>query len=797
MNDVLLCEVVAWRNEPRESSGWHVVRVRTMDDLEHTVTGCNLPRPGSRCEFRGEWQTTRWGEQFHVRSIVATKPPLTGVGVERWLVDRCEGIGRAKAAAILTYFDGDPARLWASLENGPTELAHVPGLNAELAVHVHECFEAEGAAREHYATLRGWRLTQAQITRILKHWPIAEACTRLYDDPYLLAEHISGFGFKRADEIATEIGVPKHSRQRLRAGILHALGEAAQAGHVYGDLALFEGISQSFLRVPLSETVEVLKELLEAQRVIGEDGARMYLPIYERSEREAAERTLELLRLHDEMQDGARPRDYTAAARKAAAETAKRLEVKQLEAINLAADMFRPFAIITGGPGTGKTTILQYAIEELRAQGVHVVLAAPTGKAAKRMAEATQHAAQTLHRLLGFRPDRVVDCETCARAGGRFERVNIDRCAIFVDEASMVDVQLWAELMRAIQRGGNRAVVRFVGDADQLPPVGPGQPFQDHLRALADSPQADCVVRLDRMMRAAGESWVAESAPAVLAGRMPSLEPRPDFQFVRVDRADRIAPAIEDLIAGRFSAQHWNARVLEADYVPKRKAPTGVPAPVLVPQHKGLAGVAVINRVLSEHYLPHAAAMTEEDLIRIPLEDGTDLRVGARVLCTKNDYQRNVRNGDTGVIESMVMERDKRGEPRPRVLVRLDADETTALEMRNAQEAGLALPQTPLVEYGFTQAREQLCLAYAMTIHKSQGSQYPWVIVVCHSSHARMLSRRLIYTALTRASEGVVLVGNREGVERAVNNAQEQPRNTWLRQRLQAQLKATRTEPES
>jgi exodeoxyribonuclease V alpha subunit len=266
---------------------------------------------------------------------------------------------------------------------------------------------------------------------------------------------------------------------------------------------------------------------------------------------------------------------------------------------------------------------------------------------------------------------------------------------------------------------------------------------------------------------------------------VPDLSQRADFRFVDVHRADQVPVAIENLLTGGYDVGGWSADVLSADYVPKKKAPTGVPAPVLVPQHKGLAGVAVINRLLSEHYNPHAAAMSEQDLVRIPLEDGTDLRVGARVLCTKNDYARNVRNGDTGVIESMVMERDKRGEPRPKVLVRLDADETTAQLILDAQQSGGETPQTALVEYSFTQAREQLTLAYAMTIHKSQGSQYPWVVVVCHSSHARMLTRRLIYTALTRASEGVVLVGNREGIERAVSNAQEQSRNTWLRQRLQ------------
>jgi exodeoxyribonuclease V alpha subunit len=792
MNEVLLCEVVSWRDEPRESSGWHIIRVRALDNTEHTVTGCNLPRPGSRCEFHGEWQSTKWGHQFYVRSVAATKPPLTAAGVARWLEDRCEGIGPAKSAAILTYFDGDPARLWATLETEPQVLANVPGLNPELAAHVYECYEAEGAAREHYATLRGWRLTQAQIGRILKHWPIVEACARLYEDPYLLAEHISGFGFKRADEIAAEIGVPKHSRQRLRAGILHALAEAAQAGHVFGDVNLFEGISQSFLRVPMHETVDVLKELLGADRLIGEDGARIYLPIYERAERESAVHTLELLQLQDEQQSADRaPRDLTAAAVEAArAEGDKTLHPQQLAAIKLAADMARPFALITGGPGTGKTTILQYAIAELRAQGVQVVLAAPTGKAAKRMTEATGHSAQTLHRLLEFRPDYVIDCEACQRAAGRFERVSVDRCAVFIDEASMIDVQLWFELARAVRRGGNRAVVRFVGDADQLPPVGPGQPFQDHLRALAEGPHSDTVVRLEAVFRQGRGSWVAESAPLILAGKVPDLLQRPDFRFVDVTLAANVPSAIERLLLGAFDGADWSAATLGADYVPRKKAPTGVPAPVLVPQHKGLAGVAVINRLLSEHYNPHAAAMSEQELVRIALEDGTDLRVGARVLCTKNDYGRNVRNGDTGVIESMVLERDKRGEPRPRVLVRLDADETTAQQMLRAQQSGEALPQTPLIEYSFTQAREQLTLGYAMTIHKSQGSQYPWIVVVCHSSHARMLTRRLIYTALTRASEGVVLVGNREGLERAVGNAQEQPRNTWLRQRLQAGVRA-------
>lgn len=783
MSDSLTCEVVSWRDEPRESSGWHIITVRALDDTQYTVTGCNLPRPGSRCEFSGEWQQTKWGEQFHVRTVTATKPPLTAAGVARWLEDRCDGIGKVKAAAILAHFLDDPAALWASLARGPAELATVPGITAEVAEHVHEAFEADGTAREHYATLRGWRLTQAQINRILKHWPIAEACKRLYDDPYLLAEHISGFGFVRADEIATTVGVPKHSRLRLRAGILHALGEAAQQGHVFGELGLFAHISQTFLGVPLDETIAVLQELLAAKRVVGVDDSRIYLPVFERAERDCEQLAITMMRADR----GRGTLSYTMSAIDAAAQQGKSLQPQQLEAIDLAANMDRPLGFITGGPGTGKTTILRFAVEALEAQGVQVLLAAPTGKAAKRMTEATGHGAMTLHRLLAFRPEQgVFECESCQRASGRFERVALPRCAVLVDESSMVDLQLWAELMRAVARGGNQAVVRFVGDADQLPPVGPGQPFQDHLKAFDGFSN---VVRLGRVFRQGFGSWVAESAPLVLAGRMPELKQRPDFRFVDVTRADQVPVAIEAMLSGLADSDDWTAATLHADYVPETRTPTGVPAPVLVPQHKGLAGVAVINRLLSEYYNPATDdAVGEQNLIRIALEDGTDLRVGARVLCTKNDYNRGVRNGDTGVITQMIMERDKRGEPRPRVLVQLDADETTAQQRLDAQRSGdgQESPDWHVVEYSFVQAREQLTLAYAMTIHKSQGSQYPWVIVVCHSSHRRMLSRRLLYTALTRASEGVVIVGNREGIEAAIANAQETPRNTWLRQRLQS-----------
>lgn len=782
--ETLVCEVIAWRDEPRASTGWHIITVRALDDQRHTVTGCNLPRPGSRCELRGKWEHTRYGEQFWAQSVVATQPPLSAAGVARWLEDRCDGIGPVKASAILTHFADQPERLWAALDAGPDALTAIDGITPELAAHVHQVYRADGEDRQHYATLRGWRLTQAQITRVIKHWPIGEACALLHQDPYLLCEHVSGFGFKRADDVARTLGITKHDRVRLRAAVLHCLHEAAQQGHVYGDMAMFEHMSEGFLEVPLSETTGVIRELRDARRLVVDDESRVYLPALEQAERMTAEATVSALHYD-------RPSDvsYSEDAKRAAAEQGYRLHPEQLAAIDLVADMSRPLGFVTGGPGTGKTTILGHAVRALESQGVTVLLAAPTGKAAKRLAEATGRPASTLHRLLQYRPERgVMDCATCQQSGGGgYGDAVLGRVALIVDESSMIDLQLWAAVQRAINRGGNEAVVRYVGDADQLPPVGPGQPFQDHLRALGD---AGMVVRLRAVMRQGAGSWVAESAPLVLRGAQPDLAPRPDMRFVEVQRADHVPATLEALYSGEHDAPEWSASTLAADYVPVRNWPTGVCAPVLVPQHKGPAGTAVINRVLSEHFQPPLSegfgGDDASELVRIPLEDGTTLQQGARVMCLKNDYGKGVRNGDTGVIEQMVLERDRRGEPRPKVMVRLDADETTAREIMAARAAGDEVPDTPLVTYDWRDAREQLCLSYAMSIHKSQGSQYPWIIVVCHSTHTRMLTRRLLYTAITRASEGVVIVGNREGFMRAVQNAHETPRNTWLCQRLTA-----------
>lgn len=371
------------------------------------------------------------------------------------------------------------------------------------------------------------------------------------------------------------------------------------------------------------------------------------------------------------------------------------------------------FGVVTGGPGTGKTTSLRAALDRLDAAGVTYALAAPTGKAARRMSEATGRAAGTVHRLLEYWP---------GRGFMRNERAPLDVDLVVVDEASMLDVELARALLDAV-REQTRCIL--VGDANQLPSVGPGRVFGD----LIDS-RCVPVARLTTLHRAAQERWVASQAPVILAGKVPDLREREDFVFV--EREDR-AEAFESVVD--FAVQVEGAQVL-------------------VPQNVGPAGADLLNAAIREQVNPWRGG----DQV---FEIGGRSRCwrGDRVIQTRNDYAREVMNGEVGEVE---------GAAGDELAVRFDRTETD---------------EGRLVLYDREAAR-QLRLAYALTVHKSQGSEWPWVIVLCHSTHSRMLERTLLYTAITRASHGVVLIGDRKGIERAVRQENAGKRNTGLVERL-------------
>lgn len=731
--ETLRGEVIRWRMPPKTDTAWHIVEVLDDAGATHVVTGCGLPRPGAQVELAGAWEThARFGPQFHARTIVKARAPLNAEGVMRWLRERCNGIGTKRAAGLLASFGGDASKLWAAVELGSLDGT---GLSPELQRSICEAYAEEGAVAEYQALLHGWGMTQRQIAKVKKHWPLEKAQTLLHANPYLLADHVEGFGFNRADEVARRLGIPHHDPVRVNAALLHFLEQHAGQGHVFVDEPLVKAIARD-TRTAYERLIEGVQALRATGRLIVEDGSRVYLP---------GLRHAECVVAHDlYMRFGAAGGGPRRLAGPSETEMPTIVDVRdarasdpwQTLAIELATDASQPIVFITGGPGTGKTTVLREALDRLRAQGVTTSLAAPTGKAAKRMTEATGQRASTLHALLGYRPALGVECETCKAASSEFDFSRIaseSPRVVIVDEASMVDVGMWAALAGAVS---SDVRLVFVGDPNQLPPVGPGQPFAD---ALAVAPRP-AVVKLRTVFRSKGE-WVKAAAPAVLRGEVPTLADAPGLRWLEVDRADEVVPTVLRMVQGELDSASFSAS----------EAQTLGHMPILTPQRTGAAGVNAINIALQALLNP-----AEPDAPSFDLEDGTTLREGAWVMATKNDPRKHVCNGDTGYVT-------------------LVDENSLWLQLDGSDEA---------VQYKRTEAREQLRLAYASTVHKSQGSEYPWVAVVCHSAHKRMLTRRLLYTAITRAKEGVVLIGDREGVEWAVKNTREVVRCSWLQQRV-------------
>lgn len=382
------------------------------------------------------------------------------------------------------------------------------------------------------------------------------------------------------------------------------------------------------------------------------------------------------------------------------------------------------FGIVTGGPGRGKTTCLRFALDRLDGAKKTYELAAPTGKAARRMHETTGRSARTIHRLLEYHPKH------------GFQRNSmrpLECTVVIVDESSMIDVELGAALLEAIDANKTRLIL--IGDADQLPPVGPGRLFGD----LVDSGDVP-TVRLDRLHRSGSESWVAENAPLILAGRMPDVRARRDFKFIVVDDAKQVLPQLKRLVTEVFPAKIDAA------------------VQVLIPQRPGVAGIDQANIALQNALNPRKEG--EPYLQR----NKGELRLGDRVIQTRNDYQLEVFNGELGdVIEITTTE----------VVVRFEGREPVRY---NRDRAGA------------------LQLAYALTVHRAQGSEFPWVIVVAHSTHSFILSRQLLYTAVTRGKAGVVIVGDEKGMRRALKARTTDARHTALIERLRGELEESSTE---
>ncbi len=700
-------------------SGFRVVKVE-VGGRPMAVVGTFAPvRVGARVRVRGTMvNDRRHGEQLKAESVTELAP-TTLAGVERYLGSGAiRGIGEGFARRIVAAFGLDTLRV---LDEEPARLSEVEGLGRKRAEAITRAWQEGRAVRDVMVFLQAHGASPALAARIFKRYG-TRAIQVVSRDPYRLALDVWGIGFATADRIAAELGIDKDSPARLQAGVLHALNDVTEAGHAYAALDGLVGRAAKMLG---------LDELDPAVRARLESGARalvlgghvvfdevrgasiVYASRVHAAEVRLAARIAELARSPARALDGA-----AQAIGAFEAQSGLGLAPEQRAAVDQAARA--PFLVVTGGPGVGKTTIVRAILAVLDRAGIEVRLAAPTGRAAKRMSETTGREAATLHRLLEFDPRTASFRRHAARP--------IEAGALVVDEASMVDLPTADALMQAVTPGTR---VILVGDVDQLPSVGVGAVLRDVIASHA----VPCV-RLVQIFRQAARSLIVTNAHRINAGE-PPISPEPgneaaDFFVIERRDPDLARDTILELVKTRIPRRFGLDPLRDVQ--------------VLTPMHRGPVGSHVLNEALQNALNPAGETVTL---------GGRAFRVGDKVMQLRNDYERNVFNGDVGLVARI--------EPEEGTLsVRYD-DRDVVYEASDLDE---------------------LSLAYACSIHKSQGSEYPAVVIPLLTSHFVMLSRNLLYTAVTRGKRLVVLVCDPRAVKLCLAEDRRDERCTRLHARI-------------
>jgi exodeoxyribonuclease V alpha subunit len=715
-----------------EETGYTVARVapsRSSGDYDPadllTVVGALLgAQPGESLRMRGRWGShAQYGRQFHVENYT-TVLPATIQGIQRYLGSGLiKGIGPRLAERIVEHFGTETL---AVIEASPEKLIEVPTLGPKRTRLIADAWSEQKAIKDVMVFLQSVGVTTSIAVRIYKQYGDASIDT-VKSEPYRLAADVWGVGFKTADAIATAVGIPHDSPERVKAGLQYTLSQGSDAGNCFLPREKLVEAASGVLAVDPALCAACLDELVAAEGAVREtlpgewtDTEAVYLVPFHRAEVSLAAQLLRLKDARDDRLAAFQQVDWDKALAWLRTRTGHDLAPEQEQAVKLA--LTSRLAVLTGGPGCGKSFTVRSIVELARARRAKVVLAAPTGRAAKRLAELTGAQAATVHRLLELKPG----------GDAAYDRDRpLDADLVVVDEASMLDVLLANKLAKAVGPGAH---LLLVGDVDQLPSVGAGEVLRDLLDA-----EPIARVRLTQVFRQAQQSGVVVNAHRINQGRPLLLHEFPDFHLFAEEDTERAAGLVVDLAVNRVPRRFG--------FDPRRDIQ------VLAPMHRGPAGAGNLNVLLQQALTPHRDGAPERRF------GGRVYRVGDKVTQIRNNYDKGangVFNGTGGIVTSI--EPDEQ-----RLVVRTDEDEE--------------------IPYDFAEL-DELQHAYAVTVHRSQGSEYPAVVIPVTTSAWTMLQRNLLYTAITRAKKLVVLVGSERALAQAVRTAGSGRRHTALDLRL-------------
>jgi exodeoxyribonuclease V alpha subunit len=677
---------------------------------------------GEVLKLKGEWHNhPKFGEQFKIISYESVVP-ATVKGIEKYLGSGLiKGIGPVMAKRLVTKFGLETLNV---IETETRRLCEVEGIGDKRIGMIKKAWDDQKEIRDIMVFLQGHGVSPAYAAKIYKKYA-KESVAVVQQNPYKLATDIFGIGFITADKIAENLGISKESQIRAEAGILYVLHQLSDEGHVYYPYELLIDECKKILGVERDTIVKAFGKISFEKKIVIEDlnkedikenNKAVYLAKFHVCEVGVAARLQELMRF---------PKKLKAFDREKALEWVQgelkiQLAKNQKQAVKEAIE--KKVMVVTGGPGTGKTTIINSIIKICGRLGQRVLLSAPTGRAAKRMAEATGHESKTIHRLLEFSP----------KEGGfkRDENNPLDADLIVIDETSMVDIVLMYQFLKAVPKD---ATLILVGDVDQLPSVGAGSVLKD----IIDS---GCIptVMLNEIFRQAKESLIIVNAHRVNNGQMPIIEGSgdslQDFYFFIIEEPEKVAEKIIELCKEKIP-QKFGYRSIDD-------------IQVLTPMHRGLVGASNLNTELQKHL-----NSSTDELVR----GGLVLKVGDKVMQIRNNYDKEVFNGDIGRINKIDREEQE-------IIVNYDGR---------------------MVSYEYSEL-DEIVLAYAVSVHKSQGSEYPVVVMPVLTQHYMLLQRNLLYTGITRGKKLVVLVGTNKAVAIAIKNNKPQKRYTLLKERLLA-----------